>query len=111
MKRFTGAICVDQGTRVLFDETEDGGPMWQGSGPREVRMFQPFAAPFIDEPAVTVSFAMWDIDQMTNARMDIAAESVGAKGFEIVFRTWGDTHVARVRANWMAIGAAWDDAE
>lgn len=85
--------------------------MWQGSGPREVRVFQPFIAPFIDEPAVTVGLGMWDIDHQTNARIDIAAEAISPKGFEIVFRTWGDTHVARVRATWMAIGTAWDEGE
>lgn len=85
--------------------------MWQGSGPREVRVFQPFTAPFIDEPVVTVGLGMWDIHHLTNARIDIAAEAISPKGFEIVFRTWGDTHVARARATWMAIGTAWDEGE
>ena len=30
-------------------------------------------------------------------------------GFALVFRTWGDTRVARVRATWMAIGPVRDD--
>ena len=30
-------------------------------------------------------------------------------GFEIVFRTWGDTRVARVRADWLALGEVADE--
>ena len=36
----------------------------------------------------------------------IRAEEVGAEGFTVVFATWGDTRVARVRASWLAIGPA-----
>ena len=34
------------------------------------------------------------------------AEAVTPEGFEIVFRTWGETRVARVRARRLAIGPA-----
>jgi hypothetical protein len=37
--------------------------------------------------------------------MDISAETITVEGFVIVFRTWGDSRVARVRADWLAIGA------
>ena len=36
--------------------------------------------------------------------MDIAAEDTTERGFQLVFRTWDDTKVARVRADWTAIG-------
>jgi hypothetical protein len=62
MKRFTGAVGIDQGARVLFDDVRDGGAMWQGSGPREVRQLQEFEEPFLNPPAVTVGISMWDID-------------------------------------------------
>ena len=29
---------------------------------------------------------------------------VNSEGFVIVFRTWADTRVARIRADWLAIG-------
>jgi hypothetical protein len=41
--------------------------------------------------------------------MDISADMVTAEGFVIVFRTWGDTRVARVRADWLAIGGCAND--
>ncbi|MEM1101782.1 MAG: H-type lectin domain-containing protein, partial [Pseudomonadota bacterium] len=45
-----------------------------------------------------------DMDNAANSRADVRAEAVTVSGFELVFRTWGDTRVARVRANWTAIG-------
>jgi len=47
---------------------------------------------------------MWDIDHTTNQRMDIAAENITEAGFDLVFWTWGDTRIARVRADWLALG-------
>jgi hypothetical protein len=44
------------------------------------------------------------MDQNSNSRADISAERITEAGFDVVFRTWGDTRVARIRADWMAIG-------
>ncbi len=85
--------------------------MWTGSGPREVRHQQAFKDAFLEPPAVMVGISMWDINHKTNSRVDISAENVTANGFEIVFRTWDDTRVARIRADWMAIGQLRDDDE
>ena len=45
-------------------------------------------------------------DEIIGQLQDIVAEDVTAIGFTLVFRTWGDTRVARVRADWLAIGPA-----
>jgi len=37
-------------------------------------------------------------------RADVSTDKITGIGFELVFRTWGDTRIARVRAAWMAIG-------
>ncbi len=110
MKRISsGKIGVAQGSQVLFSDYADGGPMWTGSGPRESRHKVTFSQAFRDAPSVMVSISMWDLDQKTNARADISAERVTRTGFQLVFRTWGDTRVARIRADWMAIGPLRDD--
>jgi len=109
MKRFSGPIGIEQGTKILFSDFAHDGAMWSGSGPREVRQRERFKEAFAGLPAVTISISMWDMDHMTNSRVDISAENVTAKGFEIVFRTWGDTRIARVRADWIAIGPAGDE--
>jgi H-type lectin domain len=105
MKRISsGKIGVIQGTRVLFSDFADDGVMWTGNGPRESRHIVTFKDAFSEPPTVQVSIGMWDMDHKTNSRADIAADHVTAKGFHIVFRTWGDTRVARIRADWLAIG-------
>ena len=110
MKRFSSSrIGIDQGSHVLFSDFADGGPMWTGSGPRESRHKIAFKEPFRDAPSVMVSISMWDLDQKTNTRADISAEKITKSGFQLVFRTWGDTRVARIRADWMAIGPLRDD--
>lgn len=97
-------IGIEQGSHVLFSDFEHDGEMWAGTGPRQHRHEVTFSTPFRSVPAVQVSMGMFDMDQKTNQRADISAEEVTAEGFVIVFRTWGDTRVARVRADWTAIG-------
>jgi hypothetical protein len=109
MKRFSGVLGVDQGSRILFNDFAHDGAMWTGAGPREVRLAQTFAGAFLAAPVVTVSISMWDIDHRANSRVDISAENVTTGGFEIVFRTWGDTRIARIRADWTALGPLRDE--
>ncbi|MEM8591575.1 MAG: H-type lectin domain-containing protein [Pseudomonadota bacterium] len=104
-------IGVEQGEHVLFSDFENDGPMWSGTGPRMTRNPVRFSEPFKSIPSVHVGLSMWDMDSAPNARMDIKAEAVNEQGFEIVFRTWGDTRVARVRANWLAMGEIRDTDE
>ncbi|MCR9115235.1 MAG: H-type lectin domain-containing protein [Rhodobacteraceae bacterium] len=102
-------IGIEQGDDVLFSDYEDGGEMWTGQGSRERRRLVQFREPFKDTPAVHVSLSMWDMDSAANVRADVGAENITPKGFDVVFRTWGDTRVARARIRWMAIGAIHHD--
>jgi H-type lectin domain len=110
MKRIPSSqVGILQGSRVMFSDFADGGVMWTGTGERESRHEVGFKEPFLEPPTVMVSISMWDIDHKHNSRADVRAERVTAKGFDLVFRTWQDTRVARVRADWLAIGATKDD--
>ena len=110
MKRISsGTFGIQQGSRMLFSDFADGGVMWTGSGPRESRHVVRFKEPFSDVPAVHVSISMWDTDHKHNARADVSAEHISEKEFHLVFRTWGDTRVARIRADWLALGAVQDE--
>lgn len=105
MKRINShCIGVDQGSTILFSDFEHGGEMWAGSGARSTRSTVTFSQPFTAAPSVHVSISMWDLDQKTNFRADISSEDVTETGFVILFKTWGDTRVARIRADWTAIG-------
>ncbi len=109
MKRLnSNSIGIDQGEVVLFSDFEHDGVMWKGEGPRQARAYVQFSDSFVEPPVVRVSLSMWDMSNSANARADITSEDVTEKGFVILFRTWGDTRIARVRVNWQAIGSLLD---
>lgn len=99
-----GNLGVLQGSRMLFSDFADGGPMWVGEGAREARQKVVFSPAFRSAPAVIVGLSLLDLDRRTNARLDLTAENVTREGFEMVLRTWGDTRIARIRADWTALG-------
>ncbi|MCM2562666.1 H-type lectin domain-containing protein [Lutimaribacter sp. EGI FJ00015] len=105
----THRIGIDQGDNVLFSDYEDGGEMWTGDGPRERRKSVDFSERFCSPPVVQCSLSMWDVDHATNVRADVSAENISDTGFDLVFRTWGNTRVARARVGWMAIGEVSND--
>lgn len=105
MKRLRSSfVGVDSGDVVLFSDFEDGGEMWTGRGSRERRRHIAFSEPFRSVPTVQLSLSLWDIDASTVLRADLVSEAVTETGFDMVFRTWGDTRVARIRISWTAIG-------
>ena len=97
-------IGVDQGDVVLFSDFQDGGAMWTGSGARERRASVRFRAAFSSVPAVQTAVTLWDVDTGAALRAEITAENITPTGCDIVFRTWMDTRVARIRVAWTAIG-------
>ena len=110
MKRISsGSLAIEQGSRVLFSDYADDGIMWTGQGDREIRHVVLFKEKFSTIPAVMLGISMWDIDHKHNARADISAERITGEGFHIVFRTWGDTRIARIRVEWTAVGAVNDE--
>lgn len=95
---------IDQGEVQIFSEFETGGTMWTGTGDRERRKPVVFTEPYARAPAVQVSVSLWDMDTSAAIRAEIRAENISETGFDIVFRTWSDSRIARLRASWMAIG-------
>lgn len=105
MKRLSNnLIGIDQGNPVLFSDFETGGEMWTGRGQRERRKRITFAQEYRSPPAVHLSISLFDVDSATIIRTDLQAEAITKDGFDMVFRTWGDTRIARTRISWMAIG-------
>ncbi|MDO6591270.1 hypothetical protein DS901_00475 [Loktanella sp. D2R18] len=100
----SGTVGIDHGDVVLFSDFEDDGAMWRGNGPRQSREHVKFETQYRTPPHVQVSMSMWDISNSTNTRADVQAENITEAGFEIVFRTWADTQVARVRIAWTSFG-------
>ncbi len=83
--------------------------MWTGKGPRERRERIFFDEPFIREPMVQVAVALWDVSNGSNLRSEILADNITEDGFDMVFRTWQDSQVARVRLSWIAFGEIDDE--
>ncbi|HHI71349.1 MAG TPA: hypothetical protein ENJ91_10125 [Rhodobacteraceae bacterium] len=105
MKKISSHLLgIEKGTVMLFSDYQHDGVMWTGEGPREFRKVVEFEQPFSDTPVVQVGMSMWDFDCNTNQRADIFAEMVNPEGFALVFRTWSDTRIARIRADWIAFG-------
>ena len=107
----TASLGILNGSHMIFADFADGGEMWTGRGPRERRHHVTFADQFTATPIVTVTISMWDMSQETAFRADISAENVRGDGFDMVFRTWSDTRVARIRADWTALGPMRSDDE
>lgn len=97
-------VGIDSGDVMLFTDYEDGGDMWTGRGQRERRRTIKFSEAFKSPPTVQLSPSLWDLDATTIMRADVAAQNVTKLSFDMVFRTWGDTRVARIRIAWTAIG-------
>lgn len=97
-------IGVDQGDVVLFSDFQDDGEMWRGTGDRERRVSVTFREAFSKPPSVQTAVTLWDVDTASAFRAELVAENITATGCEIVFRTWMDSRVARIRAAWTAIG-------
>lgn len=105
MKRLTNPRTgIQQGETELFADYRDGGEMWTGTGARERRKAVVFDEPFASQPVVQVSISLWDMDTSAAIRAEIVAEKVTREGFDIVFRTWADSRIARLRACWTVIG-------
>ncbi|MDC0738849.1 H-type lectin domain-containing protein [Cognatishimia sp. SS12] len=105
----TGTLGIDQGEQQLFSDFQNGGDMWTGTGPRERRLPIKFSEAFVSPPVVQVALSLWDVSHEANIRADIGAEKVTEAGFDLVFRTWQDSKIARVRLSWVAFGEVMDD--
>jgi hypothetical protein len=105
MKRLDShTIGVDHGDTILFSDFEDDGEMWKGEGPRAARSAIAFSERFSETPVISLQMSMIDMSNDAFIRADLQSENVSEKGFDIVFRTWGDSRVARIRVAWQAIG-------
>lgn len=110
MKKLRGSsLGIDQGETQLFSDFENGGDMWVGTGPRERRTHVTFSERFLSTPVVQASLSLWDVSNGSNIRADIGAEKVTETGFDLVFRTWQDSQIARVRLSWIAFGEVDDE--
>jgi hypothetical protein len=112
MKRLRSHLVgIDQGDTLLFSDFQNNGEMWTGRGQRERRRWIKFSEAFRFPPTVQTSVSLWDMDAATVIRADVSVETVTEDGFDLVFRRWGDSSIARVRIGWIAMGELSDDED
>jgi hypothetical protein len=109
MQHIQGNFGNDQGEVMPFSHFENDGPMWSGTGEREVCHRVTFAVPFARPPVVHVSVTMWDLAAEVAARLDIRSQKIDQEGFTLRAGTWSDSRIARLRLSWLAFGACRDD--
>lgn len=110
MKRIAShLIGVDQGELVLFSDFEDNGDMWTGTGERERLIPVAFSKPYRKPPSVHCAMSMLDMATGPSIRADVATRNVSKTGFDVLFRTWDDSRIARLRVAWISIGELPDE--
>lgn len=110
-KIYSSVTGIAQGRVSLFADYEDEGEMWAGEGPRSCVIAVEFDEKFKLPPSVEVNLSMLDSAEWTNQRFDLSVQNITETGFEILFKTWGDTKIARAAATWMAIGDAYGEGD
>jgi len=75
-----------------------------GTGERIYRAPITFTSPFLVTPKVSLALSGQDVAAVNNNRLFLKAENITVNGFDIVYRTWGDTMIYRVWTTWTAIG-------
>ncbi|MBV8611957.1 MAG: hypothetical protein JO034_31510, partial [Singulisphaera sp.] len=78
----------------------------QGIGEREYVKHVTFSKRFDTPPQVVVGTSLLDVDQSKNTRVEVSARNVTPEGFDLVFRTWFDSIVYNLGANWLALEQA-----
>lgn len=94
----SGVVGIDHGEAIMSSDFEGDGQMWRGNGSRKSIAAVTLATAFTSQLYVQVSISMWDISNNTNNRADVLRpKRLRRRVLNIVFRTWDDTQIARIR--------------
>lgn len=76
-------------------------------GPVAERVFTrtvAFESKFATPPKVVIGLSGLDVDGTKNTRVQVTAKNITDSGFEVEYKTWFDTVLYTVWANWVAYG-------
>ncbi len=68
---------------------------------RETVLFQPPFAKYAPS-FVSLGLTAFDVDNGTNARLQVEAVNIKKESFDLVIRKWADTKVYSVSVDWLA---------
>jgi len=94
-------------TQVGEVTKENDSNLTDGSEEKERFAFSKvtFEKEYIERPEVIVSLSGISAGRDYNARIEVYAEKITTRGFEIVMRAWRRSTVLYIRTNWIAVGA------
>jgi hypothetical protein len=75
-----------------------------GTGERKFIAHVSFKDPYTVPPDVIVSLTGLDVANYANERLTVTPINVTPKGFDVEYKTWADTRVYSLWANWVAFG-------
>jgi hypothetical protein len=96
-------IAVPQDESRIQTGTDIHGPTWAGVGERVNKKQINFEKPFENIPEVVVSLSGLDSQNNVNTRINVNALNITNNGFVLEYKTWADSQITQIRANWIAI--------
>lgn len=75
-----------------------------GTGERKFITRIYFRDPYQKPPTVTAFLTGLDVGNDTNHRLTVKPVNVTRTGFDLEYKTWGDSHISSTRSTWTAFG-------
>ena len=75
-----------------------------GSGERKFTTHVDFKEAYKKTPIVALSLSGMDALNTANTRMSVTPTNVTEKGFDVEYKTWGNSQIWAVFVNWTAFG-------
>lgn len=97
-------LKIQSGTTDNGSHKDGTWKLHQGSGERLLNLPVQFQSKFAKPPKVFIEISGLDVDETKNARAVVTAKNITESGFDLEYKTWSDTILYTVYANWMAFG-------
>jgi hypothetical protein len=97
-------LLIESGHVSGCSEKIKNWKLGEGSGPRESSLRITFANAFSDIPKVSIGLVYIDAEKGPREALELRTDNISKDGFDIIFGTWLDAHVAEIRVNWLAYG-------
>lgn len=76
----------------------------EGSGERVFTRAVTFESKFANPPKVVIGLSGLDVNATKNNRVVVTAKNITDSGFQVEYKTWSDTILYGVWADWLAYG-------
>jgi hypothetical protein len=93
-----GELVSDTGTN------SNARTLLEGTGERKFSTHVNFPEPYQEPPVVVLSLSGLDVLNNANNRVTVKPINITQKGFDVEYKTWGDTKIQSVFLNWTSFG-------